>query len=91
MERYTCPRTLLSKIETALAAEGYIAEPLLQRAVGGSRVTIMTRGTDVIALHEDMARDMADINVYHNGEAVGLSALESLPRLFFSTDPARKS
>jgi hypothetical protein len=81
MERYTCPRELLPVIESALAAEGYVIEQPLQRAVGPSRVTVMTRGSAMIALHEDLARDTADIHVYPADEAARLTILEELPRL----------
>ena len=81
MERYTCPRELLPVIESALAAEGYVLEAPLQRAVGGSRLTVMTRGGSVISLHEDTARDIANINVYRNEAAGRLAILEELPRL----------
>ncbi|NTU79665.1 MAG: hypothetical protein HGA45_09710 [Chloroflexales bacterium] len=81
MERYTCPRELLPVIESALAVEGYVIEEPLQRAVGGSRVTVMTRGGAVIALHEDLARDTADINVYPADEAGRPTILKELPRL----------
>lgn len=82
MERYTCPCELLPMIEAALAAEGYVVEEPLQRAVGGTRITVMTCGGAVISLHEDMARDTADINVYSSGQAGGPAVLEQLPRLF---------
>ncbi len=81
MERYTCPRELLPVIESALAAEGYAIEESLQRTVAGSRVTVMTRGSAVIALHEDLARDMADINISPADEADRLTILEELPHL----------
>lgn len=81
MERYTCPRELLPVIESALAAEGYVLEAPLQRAVGRSRITVMTRGGVVISLHEDMAHDMADIHVYRDQESVGPTVFEKLPRL----------
>jgi len=85
LERYTCPRELLPVIESALAAEGYTVEQPIQRAVGGSCTTIMTRGAAVIMLHEDRGRDMADIHVHRNGEVGGLVVLEELPRLLPST------
>lgn len=88
MERYTCPRELIPVIESALAAEGYTVEAPLQRAFGRTRITVMTCGDAVIALHEDGARDMADINVYRNGEG-GLAVLQELPRLFDGTPRAR--
>lgn len=81
MERYTCPLELLPVIESALAAEGYMIEKPLQRAVGASRVTVMTRGGATVALHEDLARDTADIDVYPADEAGRLTILEELPRL----------
>lgn len=82
MERYTCPRELLPVVESALAAEGYEIAAPLQRAVGGARTTVMTRGAAVITLHEDAGSDMADINVYNNGDQGGLAVLETLPLLF---------
>jgi hypothetical protein len=81
VERYTCPRELLPVIEAALAAEGYMVEAPLQRNVGGSRMTVMTRGGSVISLHEDRARDMADITVYHDDATGRLAVLDELPRL----------
>jgi hypothetical protein len=81
VERYTCPRELLPEIESALAAEGYVVETPLRRAVGRTRVTVMSRGGAVISLHEDVAGEMADINVYDSGEAAMLAVLEELPRL----------
>lgn len=81
MERYTCPRELLAVVESALAAEGYVVEAPLQRAVGGARVTVMTRGASTIALHEEMGRELAAINVYKSGEAAPPAVLEQLPRL----------
>ncbi|NTU79326.1 MAG: hypothetical protein HGA45_07975 [Chloroflexales bacterium] len=81
MERYICPRELLPVIESGLAAEGYVVEAPLQRAVGSMRITVMTYGGTVISLHEDLARDMADINVYTNGEPTDLAVLQELPRL----------
>lgn len=81
MERYTCPRELLPVVESALAAEGYVVEEPLQRAVGGARVTVMTRGASVISLHEFMGQDTADINVYRSGETGRLAVLDELPRL----------
>lgn len=82
MERYTCPRELLPVIESALAAEGYVVETPLQRAVGGTRITVMTRGNAMISLHEDAAHDMADINVYRNEASGALTVFNELPRLF---------
>lgn len=81
MERYTCPRELLPVIESALAAEGFQVEAPLQRAVGRTRISVMTRGESVISLHDDVARDTADINVYNDGEASALAILKELPRL----------
>lgn len=80
MDRYTCLRELLPVIESALAAKGYVAEAAHRYAVGSKRVTVMTRGAAVIALHEDLGRDMADITVYNNPEAGGIAVLEELPR-----------
>ncbi len=80
MERYTCLRELLPVIESALAAEGYVVEAPLNRAVGRTRVTVMSRGDDMISLHEELGRDMADINVYA-GESARLAVLNELPRL----------
>jgi hypothetical protein len=78
---YTCPRELLPVIESALAAEGYVVEVPLQRAVGGTRMTVMTRGGSVISLHEDAAQTLASIRV-HLYEATGrLAILDELPRL----------
>ena len=82
MERYTCPRELLPVVESALAAEGYEIAAPLQRAVGGARTTVMTRGAAVITLHEDAGSDMADINVYNKDDQGGLAVLETLPLLF---------
>lgn len=80
MERYTCLRELLPVIESALAAEGYVVDAPLQRSVGRTRVTVMSRGDDVISLHEELGRDMADINVYA-GASARLAVLNELPRL----------
>lgn len=82
MQRYTCPSDLLPMIEAALAAEGYVIEEPLQRAVGGSRIVVMSCDADVISLHEDIAHNTADITVYSSGKARGPTALAQLPRLF---------
>jgi hypothetical protein len=90
VERYTCPRELIPVIESALAAEGYVVEVPLQRAVGSTRVTVMTRGTAMISLHEDVTRDMADINVYRNEAGGALEVFNELPRLFGSAPTPRR-
>lgn len=81
MERYTCPRELLGAVAEALAAEGFAPERPLERAVGRSHVTVLSRGNIVIALHEDLRHDTATIDVYDD-ELAGPSALEEFPRLF---------
>ncbi len=92
MKHYTCPRALVPVVEAALAAKGYVVEAPLQRAVGGERITVMTRGEAVISLREDLSRDLADISVYRDDEADGLAVLEDLPRLFpIRFDPTRSS
>lgn len=91
MERYTCPRELIPVIESALAAEGYIVETPLQRAVGSTRVTVMTRGAAIISLHEDVARAMADINVYYQEADDTLTVFHQLPRLFDSSAEPKRS
>lgn len=82
MDRYTCLPELLPVIESALAAKGYVVEAPLRPAVGGARITVMTRGAAVIALREDLGRDMADITVYGSAEMGGIGVLEELPRIF---------
>ncbi len=82
MERYTCPRELLPVVESALAAEGYVVEAPLERAVGGVRVTVMTRGASIISLHEHAGHDTADINVYKSGAPERPAVLDELSRLF---------
>lgn len=82
MDRYTCLRELLPVIERALAAKGYVAEAAYRYAVDGRRVTVMTRGAAVIALHEDLGCDMADITVYGSPETGGIGVLEELPPPF---------
>lgn len=81
MEHYTCPRELLPVIESALAAEGYMVEAPLKRAVGATRMIVMTRGGAVVSLHEDRACALADIRVYTSGADGRPAVLTELPRL----------
>lgn len=78
MECYVCPRELLPVVESALAAVGYVVELPLQRTVGSARITVMTRGSAVISLHEDLAHELADITVHTHDEPEGLAVLQKL-------------
>ncbi len=82
MDRYTCLPELLPAIEASLAASGYVATAPLRHAIGGTRITVMTRGAAIVSLREDLGRDMADITVYSSAEMGGIGVLEELPRLF---------
>lgn len=82
MDRYTCLPELLPAIKASLAASGYVATAPQRHAIGGTRITVMTRGAAVVSLREDLGRDMADITVYSSAEMGGIGVLEELPRLF---------
>ncbi|MFV9505435.1 MAG: hypothetical protein AB4911_12835 [Oscillochloridaceae bacterium umkhey_bin13] len=91
MEYYNCPRELLPVIESALAAEGYLVALPLQRAVGAIRITVMTCGTAIVALHEDRAQAIAQITVYRNEETSQLAILDELPRLIAPSVASRRT
>lgn len=81
MNRYTCPRERLPEVETALAAEGYVVEAELRRAVGATRITVLTHTDMVIVLHDDLAQEDATIDLYLPQEAHEPAILAQLPYL----------